>query len=44
MGKNKKSKKIKSFSSQSKFDTQGSYTGVDNDDRFALPIQDADDL
>ena len=31
-----------SFSSS--FDTQGSYTGVDLDDKFEKPVQDADDL
>jgi hypothetical protein len=34
-------KKIKM---KSKFDTMGSYTGVDIDDKYAKPIQDADDL
>lgn len=29
---------------QSKFDTQGSYTGIDLDDKYEKPIQDADDL
>ncbi len=31
-----------SFSSS--FDTQGSYTGIDDKDRLAKPVQDADDL
>ena len=29
---------------KSKFDTQGSYTGVDLDDEYEKPVQDADDL
>ena len=28
----------------SDFDTQGSYTGVNSDDKYEKPIQDADDL
>lgn len=29
---------------KSKFDSQGSYTGVDAEDIYAKPVQDADDL
>ncbi len=29
---------------KSKFDTQGSYTGVDFFDKYEKPVQDADDL
>ena len=32
----------KSF--RSKFDVNGSYTGVDSSDRYEKPVQDADDL
>lgn len=41
--KNKKNK-VKFEPMQSKFDTQGSYTGVDSCDKRKLPVQDADDL
>ena len=44
MSKNKLKNKKKRVNQQSKFDTQGSYTGVDAFDRFEVPIQDADDL
>jgi hypothetical protein len=45
MSKKKKLKnKNKTLEQSSKFDTQGSYTGVDAFDRFEVPIQDADDL
>lgn len=29
---------------KSNFDTQGSYTGTDLNDKFEKPVQDADDL
>ncbi len=29
---------------ESNFDSQGSYTGVNSDDKYEKPIQDADDL
>ncbi len=29
---------------KSSFDTNGSYTGTDYDDKYAKPVQDADDL
>ena len=29
---------------QSKFDSQGSYTGTDTFDKYDKPVQDADDL
>ncbi len=29
---------------KSKFDAQGSYTGVSTDSDYELPVQDADDL
>ena len=29
---------------ESKFDSQGSYTGVDAYDKYEKPVQDADDL
>lgn len=29
---------------KSKFDAQGSYTGVRTDNEYELPVQDADDL
>lgn len=38
---NKKTIKSKMKSS---YDTQGSYTGVDFDDKYEVPVQDADDL
>ncbi len=37
-------KKGLSIKLKSKFDTQGSYTGVDLDDEYEKPVQDADDL
>jgi hypothetical protein len=40
----KKNLKKRKLSLKSNFDTQGSYTGVDADDIYAKPIQDADDL
>lgn len=33
-----------SESMKSSFDTNGSYTGTDCDDKYAKPVQDADDL
>lgn len=35
-------KYLSSFASS--FDLQGSYTGICSDDKFEIPIQDADDL
>lgn len=32
------------YKQESAFDTQGSYTGVCTDDKFDIPVQDADDL
>lgn len=28
----------------SKYDTQGSYTGISAENRYEIPVQDADDL
>ncbi len=37
--------KIRSlFNQASEFDAQGSYTGVDADNKYEKPVQDADDL
>ena len=34
----------KSVNMQSKFDVFGSYTGIEFDDKYEKPVQDADDL
>ena len=37
--------KIRSlFNQKSEYDAQGSYTGVDADNKYEKPVQDADDL
>ena len=44
----KQTLKVKTVSNKykfkSKFDTNGSYTGVDYKDSYSTPVQDADDL
>ena len=39
-----KRSKLTNVKMRSQFDVGGSYTGVDFDDKYSKPIQDADDL